>query len=123
MSMDAVIEIGKVLGLPGLVMMVWYLLERDRQKNSAKAESERTAAMTVGFTSLSGKLDSHAQDDADRHGETREAIVDLRARFDVMHDLTPVESAPRQHVRAKTNPRGVPSGYYSPRKPTAKDDD
>jgi hypothetical protein len=118
---DAIIEIGKVLGLPGLVMMVWYLLERDRQKNAAKAESERTAAMTIGFQSLSGKLDSHAQDDADRHGETREAIVDLRARFDVLHDLTPVG---HEVVRRVTPPQGVPvsPGYYAPRRPGTKGD-
>lgn len=119
--MDAAIEVAKVLGLPGLVVVVWYLIERDRTRSNAKAEADRTAAMTVGFQSLSGKIDSHASEDAERHGETREAIVDLRARFDVLHDLTPVEGPPRQHPRPKTNPRGVQAGYYGPR-PGTRDD-
>jgi hypothetical protein len=117
--MEPVIEIAKVLGLPGLVVMVWYLIERDRTKNAAKAESERTTALTVGFQSLHGKLDDHARDEGDRHAETREAIVDLRARFDILHDLTPVGREPKR----VTPSRGVAAGYYGPRKPTVKDDD
>lgn len=86
MSLDALITAGKVLGLPGVVILCWYLLARreaDRQrtkdaqeaerqrandKRSAAlermkidAENRRTAALEIGFRSIGEQLNSHGE--------------------------------------------------------------
>lgn len=67
---------------------------------------------------LIDKIEVHTKDDVERHGVVMARLEGMEVRIDTALDLTPV-----RQQRPKTNPHGVPSGYYSPRKPTVKDDD
>jgi len=116
--MDAAIEVAKVLGLPGLVVVVWYLIEQKRMAHSAKVEEGRNAALADGFKSLVGKFDTHASEDADRHGETQKELAALGGAIYTALDLTPI-----RQQRPKTPAAGIKAGYYAPRKPTVKDND
>lgn len=76
---------------------------------------------------LIAKLDEHTRIDIEHHEEVKEsyrevsdAITDLRARFDVIQDITPVDSPVR---RTRTGPRGVPVGYYGPHRPKTHGED
>lgn len=105
-------EFGKVFGLPGLLVLIWFLLERDKNKRNEKLETAKIAvedkkadAMTAGFTSLSGKIDT----DIASHREMAEGIAELHGKIDqALIDRTPVE----QPARRATPARGIAAGEY-----------
>jgi hypothetical protein len=68
---------------------------------------------------LIAKLDEHTKADLAAQAEVRADLEAIQVRIDTAMDLTPI----RSKQRAKTNPLGVPSGYYPPRKPRQGDED
>jgi hypothetical protein len=113
-------EFGKVFGLPGLVIVAWFLLQRDTNRRNEKLEEqkigverEKANAMTVGFQSLSGQISTHQSADLASHREMAEGLAELHGKIDqALIDRTPVES-----VRRVTPPRGVQAGEYGYTRP------
>lgn len=108
-------EFAKTLGLPGLLVLVWYLLEIQRGRRAEKAdeaknkiEERKIDALTVGFQTLSGKIDTHQRDEFEHHATTREAIVGLHTSFANQFDLTPPPREPPELPRAKPS-RNTPA--------------
>ncbi len=99
-------------GLPGVLVLVWYLLQvakgkRDEKEADIKAKLEekrlaveeaKVAAMTVGFQSLGSKLDHHTTVDLAHHAKVAESIAKLDGKIDGVLDqadrFTPVQSVP-----------------------------
>ena len=112
------IMIGKVLGIPGVVILCWYLLEvrkseREKVKEQAEAERQRandkrsaalermkidaenrrTAAMEAGFKSL-----------GDQHSEQNERLASIEGVLQIKRRQTPGGGiVVREFNRAKTN--------------------
>lgn len=114
MTLSDVAEFGKVFGLPGLFLLCWFLLERDKNKRNERIEGEKVAverekavAMTAGFTSLSGKIDAHQIADINSHKELATEVASLHSRIDTIADLTPVRGIQRIE----------PQGGYGPSRP------
>ncbi len=64
MTTDTLLELTKVLGLPGLFVGALYLLVT-RQLN----------VMSEGFKALAGKIDTHRDDDLESHRRMGEGIA------------------------------------------------
>lgn len=99
MSLDALITAGKVLGLPGVCVLVWYLLERQRGKREEKdneqridAENRRTTALETGFRSLAELVADHRNADQEAHSKQDERMAAIETTL---------------HLRIKTPARGV----------------
>ena len=86
--------------------------------------------MVAAIDRIGIKVDEHTKTDVAHHAAVREDMADqhgvvmarlegMEVRIDTALDLTPVRKPPRP----KTNPRGVPVGYYSPRAGTHSDED
>lgn len=127
--MTDLIAIGKVLGIPGVVIMCFYLLEvrksdREKAKDAANAERERandkrhaalermridaenrrTDAMTQGFKSLGDMFGEHSQSEADAHGEQNERLASIEGILEIKRRRTPGGGiAIREFNRAKSN--------------------
>ena len=67
-------EFAMKFGLPGLLILVWYLIERIRLNRHYASEDKKTDALTAGFTSLGSKLDTHARADIESHGEMTDRL-------------------------------------------------
>jgi len=85
----AVEEFAKHLGLPGLVVAAWYLLERLRIERLGKAEErrlaveeQRTLAMAEGFRAVSAQIAAHQAADLQSHAEMAETLGEIRGRLD-----------------------------------------
>jgi hypothetical protein len=84
--------------------------------------------MVAAIDRIGVKVDEHTKVDTSYHAAVREELADqhgivmarlegMEVRIDTALDLTPV----RATSRPKTNPRGVPVGYRSPRPGTHSD--
>lgn len=80
--MAEALAVAKVLGLPGLVVAVWFLLERARirangeaEKAKAHAEEAKANAVAEGFRSLSAQITAHQTADMQSHAEMAEALA------------------------------------------------
>jgi hypothetical protein len=119
-------------GLPGLLIFIWYLLER--QKNirleksdeaKLKIEDKKVDALTIGFQSLSGKIDAHAVTDIKSHSELFEKVSRIEGLIDGRElerertGMTPVGGVPivRSQQRLLTKGVPTPTGGYSIQKP------
>jgi hypothetical protein len=117
-SLADLVTAGKVLGLPGVVILCWFLLARreaDRQRtkdaqeaertrandkrNAAlermkiDAENRRTAALEVGFRSLGDQMNSHG-----------ERLAGIEGVLQIKRRQTPGMGVPvREVTRARTN--------------------
>lgn len=107
-------EIVKTLGLPGLLICVWYLLEIQKGRRAeksddakAKLEDKKIDALTVGFQALAAKIDDHQRDEFEHHAKTREAIAGLHASFANQFDLTPPPREPPAKPSRNTPARGT----------------
>lgn len=123
-------EIVKTLGLPGLLILVWYLLELQKAKRAEKAdeakskleeqrlkiEDQKIAAMTAGFQALIAKLDGHQHDEFEHHAQTREAIVAMHVAMANQFDFTPPPQEPPKPPPKKfpTPPQGTTYSYGRP---------
>ena len=108
-------EFAKSLGFPGLIVLVWFLLEQQKGRRAEKVEERKLAieerkaeALTVGFTSLAGKIDAHQLADMQSHKEMSSSIARLEGKLDTIHEFTPVN----QPIPRKTPAQGIPSGDY-----------
>lgn len=122
------ISIGKLLGIPGVVILCWYLLEvrkaeREKAKEAAEAErqrandkrnaalermridaeNKRTEAMTRGFESLGQMMANHTRDESEAHGEQNERLAHIEGVLEIKRRQTPGVGVPiRETYRAKT---------------------
>lgn len=120
--------IGKVLGIPGVVVLCWYLLEsrksdrekakeaaqveRDRandKRNAAlermkiESENRRTAAMEEGFKSLGRLFAEHSQTEADDHSEQNERLASIEGVLEIKRRRNTPATGIREISRARTN--------------------
>lgn len=72
-------EFAKTLGLPGLVVLVWYLLEVRR----SKVEEAKVVAMGEGFRSLSAQITAHQRADLESHAEMAIALGRIEKGQDI----------------------------------------
>lgn len=126
--MADVIAIGKVLGIPGVVILCWYLLESrksdrekakeagelERQRANDKraaalermkidAENRRTAAMEAGFKSLGDLLGEHTEAETKAHGDQNERLASIEGVLQIKRRQTPGGGiVAREYSRAKT---------------------
>lgn len=84
-------EFAKTLGLPGLVIVAWYMLERLRiervgkaEETRAKVDEARATAMAEGFRSISAQISAHQSADLQSHAEMAEALGEIRGRLDTV---------------------------------------
>lgn len=96
MSVD---EFAKTLGLPGLVVLVWYLLEVRR----SKVEEAKVVAMGEGFRSLSGQIQAHETADLKSHAEMAVALGRIEKGLDIAHERVERHETPAQGVRIVRN--------------------
>ncbi len=68
--------------------------------------------------SLISRVEAHETREFEHHIAVESGLADLRARFDIIQDVTPVEAPKRS---GRTNPRGVPIGEYAYRRAGTKD--
>lgn len=108
MSLADLTTIGKVLGLPGAMILVWYLLEKQRTDRNAKlelakvaAENQKTQAMETGFRSIAAKIDEHSLADLESHGEQNERIARIESALNITKRQTPPRGI-REVRRAQT---------------------
>lgn len=125
---DSIIAIGKVLGIPGVVILCWYLLEvrksdRSKAEEASKAEQQRandkraaalermridaenrrTEAMTKGFESLGQLIAEHSRADLESHAEQTERIARIEGALEIRRRVTPAGGvAVREINRART---------------------
>ena len=83
-------EFAKTLGLPGLVVLVWYLMEVRRMKSNGEIEARRShveeqkvIAMGEGFRSLSQQISAHQTADLESHGEMANALGRIEKGLDI----------------------------------------
>ena len=94
-------DIARNFGLPGLLILVWYLLEIQKGRRAEKAdearnkiEEQKVVAMTVGFQSLNSKIDDHQAAEFEHHARVRETIAGMHTAFATQFDLTPPPQEP-----------------------------
>jgi hypothetical protein len=124
------IMIGKVLGIPGVVVLCWYMLEsrksdREKAKEAAQAERDRandkrnaalermridaenrrTEAMTEGFKQLGQMLGEHTKSESDAHSEQNERLASIEGILQIKRRQTPGGGVTivREQTRARTN--------------------
>lgn len=88
--MTDMITVGKVLGLPGAMILVWYLLEKARGERGAKveelkvaAENKKTDAMEEGFRSLANMIADHSQADTASHAGMTERLAAIETSLGI----------------------------------------
>lgn len=106
-------EFAKTLGLPGLFVLVWYLLEIQKGRRAEKAdeaknkiEEAKVQALTIGFQSINTKIDTHERAEFEHHAKTREAVSAMHTAMANQFDFTP----PPQEMPKK--PATPPKGTY-----------
>jgi hypothetical protein len=127
-------ELAKTLGVPGLVLGIWYLLEHARIKQAAvsekqrnEVESKKADAMTVGFSSLATRIDTHHTADIQSHAELAAGLARIEGiaagRQQQAAEDSQVKELPTEPKR-RTPPKGVPAGarYHFARTATNGDD-
>jgi len=105
----------KLLGQSGVIGVLLFIL--------GKVIWRVAERLISAVDKLSGRIDDHTSKDLEHHGEVKEAIASLEGRIDGILDLTPVREQRPYRARVQSDPRGVPAGYYGPRKPTKRDDE
>lgn len=108
------VTLGKTLGIPGVMILVWYLLEKQRgdrqataeqqkiaaeaetQKQRTAAENRRTDAMEEGFRALASMVADHAQADTDSHAKQGERLAAIEATLAMRK--TPPQGTPIPHM-------------------------
>lgn len=107
-------------GLPGFLILIWYLLERARMARSDKTEQDKLVienrkvdAMTIGFQTLGAGLVN-----------VEKSVVRLDAKVDTLIDMGDRFTPPPQEVprKPRTPAQGTPlAGGYSltKRRPTS----
>lgn len=120
MTLADLAEVGKVLGIPGVMIGVWFLLERQRGERAAKveeqkiaaeakteerrvdAENRRTEAMEEGFRALANMVANHAQADTRAHGQMTERMAAIETHIGLIRK-TPAQGTPIREInRART---------------------
>lgn len=104
------ITVGKVLGLPGAMILVWYLLERARGERGAKveeqkiaAENKKTEAMEEGFRSLANMIADHSQADTSAHASMTERLAAIESTLSIRK--TPSQGVPVREAVRRTDGR------------------
>jgi hypothetical protein len=126
-AVSLIVDIGRVLGIPGVVILCWYLLEvrkgerqkatdaaeAERQRGNDKrnaalermrieAENRRTEAMSKGFEKLGELITDHSRADLDSHAEQNERISRIEGVLEIKR-RTPVGGVPIREInRART---------------------
>jgi phytoene dehydrogenase-like protein len=108
-------QIAQSLGLPGLLILVWYLLEIQKGKRAEKSdeaknkiEEAKVAALTLGFQTINTKIDTHERAEFAHHATTREAIVSMHTAMANQFEFTPPpQEAPLPPTRKETPPKGT----------------
>lgn len=72
-------EFAKTLGLPGLVVLVWYLLEVRR----SKVEEAKVVAMGEGFRALSAQISAHQTADLESHADMATGLARIEKGLDI----------------------------------------
>lgn len=121
MNWDAFITAGKVLGLPGAMILIWYLLEKSRGDRLAKieqqkiaaeskteeqriaAENRKTDAMEEGFRSLANMFATHAQADTKAHAAMTERLAAVETTLGIRK--TPPGGTPVREIVRRTDGR------------------
>lgn len=75
-------------------------------------------SLIASVKELAAAIAEHTRVDLEHHAEVRETVVRLEARLDTLLEVTPVHGT----KRPRTNPHGIPVGYYGPRKGTQSDE-
>jgi hypothetical protein len=75
-------------GFAGLLILVYFLLQRDRDKRAAALdqqkltiEEKKAEAMTAGFTSLARKIDDHHTSDLEAHSEMTAGLGEIKGQL------------------------------------------
>lgn len=79
-------QVALQLGLAGLIVLVWYRLERARITATSLTDQQRTEALTIGFQSIGGKIDTHTAADLESHAQLKEQISRVEGKFDGILD-------------------------------------
>lgn len=89
-------------GIAGLLILVWFILQRERDKRSSTTddkkldiEAQKVAAMKEGFTSLARKIDDHHTSDLEAHAELSSNQGRIEGKLDAIHGFTPVRGVPK----------------------------
>lgn len=84
------VSVAKVVGVPGLVVLVWYLLELRRLKAAdaidarrSKVEEQKVLAMGEGFRALSQQISAHQTADLESHADMAERLARIDKGLDV----------------------------------------
>lgn len=103
-------EFAKTLGLPGLVVLVWYLLEVRRSKafeimeaRRSDVEEKKAVAMGEGFRSLSGQISTHQAVDLESHAAMTIALGRIEKGLDIAQERVERHETPAQGVRIVRN--------------------
>jgi hypothetical protein len=103
-------EFAKTLGLPGLVVLVWYLLEVRRAKafeiieaRRSDVEEAKVTAMGEGFRSLSTQIQAHETADLRSHAEMATALGRIEKGLDIAEARADRHDTPAQGVRIVRN--------------------
>lgn len=108
MSVADFVTLGKTLGLPGVFVLVWYLLEKARGERQAKveeqkvaADNKKTEAMEEGFRALANMIADHAQADHAAHASQVDRLGAIEATLGIRK--TPAQGIQvREVVRARS---------------------
>lgn len=78
-------EIAANLGVPGVMIACWYLLEMAKVRRQGLADRDTTEirkaeveAMRKGFETLGTKIDEHTRVDLRHHSSVLEGVTELR---------------------------------------------
>jgi hypothetical protein len=108
-------------GFAGLLILVYFLLQRDRDKRAAALdqqkltiEEKKAEAMTAGFTSLARKIDDHHTSDLEAHSEMTAGLGEIKGQL----------NEARWYREEITNPGATPPrGVRTPRRGTHHDEE
>lgn len=104
MSLSDLATLGKTLGIPGVMILVWFLLEKGRGERAHKldeqriaADNKKTGAMEEGFRSLANMVADHAQTDTESHGAMTERLAAIETQLGIRK--TPARGIPIQEIQ------------------------
>ena len=107
MSVADFVTLGKTLGLPGVFVLVWYLLEKARGERQAKvdeakvaADNRKTEAMEEGFRSLASMIGDHAQADQEAHAKQVDRLAAIETHLSIRK--TPARGVTTEIVRSRS---------------------
>jgi hypothetical protein len=109
MSLADAVTFGKVLGLPGAMILVWYMLEKARGERNAKieeqkiaADNKRTDAMSKGFESLAELVRDHATADQEAHSKQVDRLAAIESTLGIRKTPPQGVATVREINRART---------------------